>query len=106
MVCRQTLCLLRANFYTDCNPSWASIEQNKLEKYCRQCDDNEGSEVADTEDRTGPPLPGLQVHPGDTHGGHGGRPHLAQVLGGAGHGHPGGDGARSDGGLLPVLSYR
>ena len=71
-----------------------------------QCDHNEGSEVADTQDRTGPPLPGLQVHPGDTDGGPGGRPDLAEVLGGAGHGHLGGDGARPDGGLVPLLSPR
>ena len=60
--------------------------------------------MADSENTCGFPLPRLQVSPGGHVRGHGGWPHLVEVLGGAGHGQPGGDDSGPYGGLLPCLS--
>ena len=60
--------------------------------------------MADSENPCGFPVPSVQVSSGGNVRGHGGWPDMAQVLGGAGPGQPGGDDSGPHGGLLPCLS--
>ena len=62
--------------------------------------------MAGAQDLRGLHLPRGEVGAGHPLRGHGGRPHLAPLLGGAGPGQPGGDGGGPHGGLLPRLPPR